>query len=281
LFRDGLHALALLAGGELVAAVPGAIVRLVPGEDEFRLCHKVVRGTRPLHIAASPNGACYWGEYFDNRERDEVRIYGSKDGGEHWDVVYTFGRGEIRHVHNIKYDRWENCIWILAGDNGAECRVLRASLDFRTIDTVLAGNQQCRAVGLVVRKDGLYFASDTPLETNHIFAMGRDGTVRELAEISSSSIFAGEAAGCMFVSTMVEPSEVNRDQHVRVYGSRDGHEWREVLAWKKDWLPMGLFQYGNAMFPDGENTTDVLALTTVATQERDLELSAWRVQAHS
>ncbi len=66
LFRDGFHALAVLPSGGLIAAVPGAIVTLRPGETEFRRTHTILRGTRPLHITAVPGGAIFWGEYFDN-----------------------------------------------------------------------------------------------------------------------------------------------------------------------------------------------------------------------
>src|SRR6266513_1957339 len=66
LFRDGFHALSVLASGNLVAAVPGAIVTLQAGQTEFRATHKIERGTRPLHIATTPAGRVFWGEYFDN-----------------------------------------------------------------------------------------------------------------------------------------------------------------------------------------------------------------------
>src|SRR5215469_3314270 len=39
LFRDGFHALAVLPSGSLVAAVPGAMVTLAPGETHFRQTH--------------------------------------------------------------------------------------------------------------------------------------------------------------------------------------------------------------------------------------------------
>src|SRR5579859_3388254 len=44
LFRDGFHALAVLPSGESVAAVPGAIVTLEPGESEFRKTFAITRG---------------------------------------------------------------------------------------------------------------------------------------------------------------------------------------------------------------------------------------------
>jgi hypothetical protein len=269
LFRDGFHALAILPSGGIVGAVPGAIVTLRPGEDEFRTTHAITRGTRPLHITSVPSGTVYWGEYFDNGARDEVHIYASTDGGLTWNVAHTFPTGAIRHVHNIVYDAWGDCLWILTGDYGNECRILRASCDFGQSDVVLQGNQQARAVALVPAESGLYFASDTPLEANFIYHMNRQGELRKLAGVSSSSIYGCRVRNSIFFSTMVEPSEANSDRHVRIFGSLDGENWPALLAWRKDHWPMSFFQYGNAFSPDGENKTDYLALTTVAVEQED------------
>jgi hypothetical protein len=277
LVRDGFHALAVLPSGGLVAAVPGAIVTLRANEAEFRRTHAITRGTRPLHITAAPDGAVFWGEYFDNAAREEVHIYASADGGENWSVAYTFPKGAIRHVHNIVYDPWGNCLWVLTGDYGDECRIVRAACDFSTVEVVLQGNQQARAVALVPREDGLYFSSDTPLEPNYIHRLDRQGTLTRLAPISSSSIYGCRVGEHVFLSTMVEPSKVNHDRNVRVYGSRDGRSWAPLLAWKKDHWPSGLFQYGNALMPDGNNTTPFLAVTTVAVETDDMVASLYSV----
>ncbi len=291
LFRDGFHALAILRSGALVAAVPGAIVTLRPGEKEFRVTHRVTRGTRPLHVAAVPGGGIYWGEYFDNADRDEVHVYASSDEGATWPVAYTFPKRAIRHVHNIVHDPWANCLWISTGDYGAECRILRASCDFTQVEAVLQGNQQARAVALVPAPDGLYFSSDTPLEANFIYRLDRSGTLARLAPISSSSIYGCRVGGRIFFSTMVEPSPVNQDQNVRIYGARgdeaagrdgprDGpkEDWRPLLAWEKDRWPMRFFQYGNAFLPDGENSTACLALSTVAVESDDMVTSLYSVR---
>ncbi len=277
LFRDGFHALASLASGHIVAAVPGAILTLAPGEIEFKVSHRVLRGTRPLHITATPDDHIFWGEYFDNPARDEVHIYASTDQGSRWDVAYTFPRGAVRHVHNIIYDEWANCLWVLTGDNGSECRVLRVSCDFKNVDVVLSGHQQARAVALVPTPDGLYFSSDTPLESNHVYRLERGGTLTELAPLSSSSIYGCRAGGGIFFSTMVEPSPANLDRNARLYGSLDGSHWCDLMQWKKDFWPMSLFQYGNAVLPDGRNATEFLAVTTVAVDGDDLKTSIWRV----
>jgi hypothetical protein len=275
LFRDGFHALAVHSSGAITAAVPGAIITLRPGETEFRRTHAITRGTRPLHITAVPGGAVYWGEYFDNPSREEVHIYASTDAGATWSVAHTFPKGGIRHVHNIVHDPWENCLWVLTGDYGDECRILRASCDFKAVDTVLQGNQQARAVALVPTEGGLLFSSDTPLESNYIYRLDRQGTLSQLASLSSSSIYGCRVGTHVFFSTMVEPSEVNRDQDVRVYGGNLSNGWQPLQAWRKDRWPMGLFQYGNAFLPDGNNTTNVLAVTTIAVEADDMVTSLY------
>jgi hypothetical protein len=291
LFRDGFHALAVLPSGGLVAAVPGAIVTLrageSAGESEFRRTHSIVRGTRPLHITAVPNdtarGAIYWGEYFDNAARDEVHIYASTDAGDTWSVAYTFPKGAIRHVHNIIHDPWGDCLWVLTGDYGDECRILRAACDFSRIEPVLHGQQQARAVAAVPAEDGLYFSSDTPLEANSIYHLDRQEALTQVAPVSSSSIYGCRVGSRVFFSTMVEPSNFNRDRHVRVYGSSENDrsatapDWHPLRAWQKDRWPMGLFQYGNAIMPDGNNSTPFLALTTVAVESDDQVTSLYSV----
>ena len=281
LVRDGFHALAITGQTNremMVGAVPGAIVTRIFGDDEFRVTHQLQRGTRPLHITAVPSGKIYWGEYFDNRERAEVHIYASTDGGRTWQIAYTFPPRSIRHVHNIVYDRWADCLWIFTGDEGAECKVMRASCDLRSMEMVLTGNQQARAVAALPTERGLYLSTDTPFEKNHIYRLDRSGACAPAGDLASSSIYGCSASGAMFFSTMVEPSAVNHGREVHIVGSRDGANWQDLARWEKDSLPMRYFQYPNIFLPDGENSTRYLAATTIAVKNADLVTTLWEVE---
>ncbi len=293
LMRDGFHALAILSNRQtrqtrqtndrtMVGAVPGALVTRTPNSDEFHITHRVQRGIRPLHVTAVPSGNTYWGEYFDNRERAEVHIYASTDRGSTWEIAYTFPAGSIRHVHNIVYDRWGDCLWILTGDEVAECKVMRADCDLHSVEVVLAGNQQARAVAAIPTQDGLYLSTDTPFERNHVYRLDRAGNVERVGDLASSSIFGCKVrcniGDAMFFSTMIEPSAVNTGKEVHLTGSRDGTNWQVLVRWKKDNLPMRYFQYGNAFLPDGENSTNYLAATTIAVDTDDLVTTLWEVE---
>lgn len=277
LFRDGFHCLIALRSGHLIGAVPGAIVRCCPGSSEFQTVYAVQRGTRPLNIAADPDDRLYWGEYFNNPERDAVHVYGSADRGVTWEIAYTFAAGLVRHIHNIIYDRWDDCFWVLTGDYASECRILRASRDWRSVDVVVSGNQQYRAVSFIPTEEALYFATDTPLDRNYVYRLDRSGDIARLESISSSSLYGCQVGNALFFSTMIEPSEVNPSQDAALFGSAEGNTWSRLLGWRKDPWPSRYFQYGNVILPAGENTTHVLAATPVALRGADLTLHAWEV----
>jgi hypothetical protein len=131
-------------------------------------------------------------------------------------------------------------------------------------------------VAAIVTASGLFFASDTPLERNYIYFLDRKGHVSKLSAIPSSSIYGCQNQTGIFFSTMVEPSDINQTKDVHLVGSANGDSWDTVAAWRKDRWPMKLFQYGNAFLPDGDNQTDLLAVSTIAVEKADHETSIWR-----
>lgn len=281
LVRDGYHALAGLPDGRLAAVFPGVIGVLTPGALRFLPSCKVPRGTRPLALAATPAGHLFWGEYFDNAERDAVHVYGSTDGGASWQIVYTFPPRTIRHVHGVTYDAHAGCLWVLTGDEGSECQILRVSPDWASVETVLAGGQQTRAVTLVPRADAVYFATDTPSEENHIYRLARDGHLERLCPVAGSSFWGCAVNRALFFSTAVEPSPVNAGPQSVLYGSADERRWNALVRWTRDPWPSRFFQYPNIILPPGENRGDVLAASGLAVRGEDQVTHLWRVHTNA
>jgi hypothetical protein len=155
--------------------------------------------------------------------------------------------------------------------------VIRVSPDWQEMRTVLSGSQQTRAVALVPTRQAVYFATDTPFETNHIYRLGRDGTLESMAGIAGSGMRGCQVGGALFFSSAVEPSEVNRHPFACLYGSGDGRSWGKLQQWRADRWTGRLFQYSRFLLPRGENGTDILAGTSVAVKSQDGTMFAWKV----
>ena len=276
LLRDGFHALGLLSDGSLIAILPGTLAVLEKGAATFEPVFRIRRGTRPLALTVLPDGAIYWGEYFSNPERDEVHVYGSTDGGRSWDVVHTFPKGMIRHVHSVTYDPHRKHVWVCTGDYGDEPTIFRASLDWSSVEPVLKPSQQARTVRPLVTSEGLFYGTDTEKEQNFIYRLGLDGSLTPLCRTNGPCLWSCRVGSALFFATDVEPSEIPHDSCASLYGTSDGRTWSRLVAWRKDVWP-AVFQFGNIILPSGPNGTGILAATGSAVSGEDGILHLWEV----
>jgi len=278
LLRTGFHAVRVLSNSKIVGTVAKNIVVLEPGGERFISTWRIKRGTRPIGLAVTHDGRIYWGEYFANPERDEVYVYGSEDGGYTWEVVYAFPKKSIRHIHNIFYDPYGNSFWILTGDEEKEPRIIRASPDWRWMDVILQGNQQARAVTMILKKDEIFYATDTTDEQNYIYRLERKtGKVERVFPIPGPGIWSTEVGDIMFFSSASEPGRVHCP-YACLFGSWDGDNWMEVVKWKKDRFHPRLFQYGRIILPFGYSKFEFLAATGRAVIDEDEWLTIWKVE---
>lgn len=273
LFGDGFHALAALPTGHLIASVPGGIISVAPGETEFHLTHQLSAERPPRALIATRNGHVFWAGHQENARRRDSCIYVSADLGFTWDVAHAFPSG-VTGIRDLVHDDWDNCIWILTDEEGPNCRVLRASLDFRVVEVAISGSE-ARMGACVPTRDAVYFASNHPAGSNHIIRLRRNGSVIKIASIDGAAASACLVGNSIFLSTMP-----NRNNHARptvgIYRSPDGENWEQFLGWQKDFWH-DIFQMGCAFFPLGTNTTDLLAVSTVAVSGHDLETTLWRI----
>jgi hypothetical protein len=68
----------------------------------------------------------------------------------------------------------------------------------------------------------------------------------------------------------------DRGHMVKIYRSPDGDAWEEFLGWRKDSWPE-VFRSACALLPDGNNSTDLLAVSTVGVSGLDLDTTLWRI----
>jgi len=175
LFRMGIFHIIKTETNFLVIFAFGNIYQYNLKSNELFFSGKI-QGKRPLCICYA-NGIIYYGEYFSNIKRRNVRIFGSCDSGKTW-MVYSIFKN-IRHIHGIFFDNFTNCIWITTGDYNEEIGIWCSHDNLNTFKKVFSNSQQVRAIQLLFTKKYIYFGSDTPLEVNHIYRFLRTNFVIE------------------------------------------------------------------------------------------------------
>lgn len=229
----------------------------------------------------SQENRVFFGEYVWNEAKGPVSIY--ERTGPTWKIVYTFPPNTITHIHALYYDKYRDGFIILTGDEDRESGIWFANRSFSEIRPVLLGSQQYRACVAFPTRDGLIFATDTPLEQNYIYEVSINeefevDSVIPVYEINGPCIYGTIIGEKMFFSTSVEPDsslpkwsyrftrKLGRGvkTHYSEIIERDAEGvFSVVFRVRKDFLPIWLFQFGNILFP--QNSTSRLCFVLQAT----------------
>ena len=238
-------------GDELAIAKKGFFLRK-KGSKTFEKSYSMPRGSKPLNLCFAPSGNIYFGEYFQNMAKQSVNIFCSEDNARTWHVAYTFATGEINHIHGLFFDKYTNRIWVVTGDRENECIIGYTEDEFKTLVEVFRGGQEYRSCLLFFYPDFIVFATDSQYIQNKIKKFDRNTLeITELQDIQGSAIKGGQVGNVSFLSTTIEPSEVNRDKYAHLWVTKDGLHWEERYKAKKDCWP-SILQFGTFEFPNYE-----------------------------
>ncbi len=237
----------------------------------------------PLNTCKDDRGNIYWGNYGNNPLYNSVAIYQLKNIKD-INIVYTFPSGSVRHIHNIIYDSSINRFYILTGDNETVSGIYVSDDRWTTVLPYKVGKQRYRSVVGFPYRGGLLYATDSIVETNYVFMIDEFGNECEVCAINGSCIYGTELKDVYVFATTVEPKEgrgffnlftnkkasgILSDEIQIVVVKKDNLEVKIIASWKKDCLPMKLFQYGTATFPKGQEMSEDLICYPIACRKVD------------
>lgn len=283
LFRLEPRAVLKINQGNILIPLKGKIYHLDIETKKLEEVHQFRREmSAPLNMTKIENISginrmyCY-GEYFSNSEKDEVRIWGCKNEDyDEWQEVYRFKKGEINHIHEIVPDPYKDRIWILTGDYEDSAGIWFTDDGFQTVERYLNGKQKYRSCVAFATPKGLIYATDTPLEENHIYYLTAGKNIEKIHNLEGSSIYGTKIKNDYFFSTTVEGHSDGTEGRFNILSYKRGKgikSWYSELVignpkegfkcigrFKKDIWPMGLMQFGTIMFPSGDNQTNKIVL---------------------
>ena len=247
--RAEITGLYTLPNGDRLAIAKKGLFLQKQGSGDFEKCFSIPRGSKPLNVCIAPSGNLFFGEYFQNMEKKAVNIYCSNDNAQSWHIAYTFPEGSINHIHGLFFDKYTGSVWGATGDRENECIIGYTEDEFKTFVEVFRGGQEYRTCQLFFYRDFIVFGTDTQYQQNVLKKFDRTTLeITELQQVQGSVIKGGQVGDVAFISTTVEPSDVNRDKWAHLWVTKDGLHWEERYKAKKDWLP-SIFQFGTFEFP--------------------------------
>lgn len=232
------------SGNELCIARKG-IFRKDDNTNRFIKTFDVKRGSRPLTLCEDVDGKIYFGEYFANWDLLPIHIYCSSDGGRTWEIVYTFAKGNINHIHGIYMDPYTRKMWIVTGDRENECIIGYTDDGFKTIKEVFRGGQDYRSCILLFYKDFIVYATDSQYQKNFIRKFDRKTLeIENLYEVQGPVIRGAQSGTVSVISTDVEPSKDLVLTRSYVWYTKDGIHWESLCSAEKDGWHDAYFQFG-------------------------------------
>jgi hypothetical protein len=249
-----------------VLAIRASQVYRVGADGSLRPLFSIA-GDSVLHggICEDQQGWAVFGEYFMNPSRAAVRIWRIDPDLETWEVAHAFAPGELRHVHGVYRDPYdEQALWITAGDDDGECYFYRTRDRFETLERFGAGNQHWRAVRLFFTPDHVCWLTDSQFEQNRALRMERaTGRLEAGAVLQAPAWYGAQTADGLYIAfTTVEPGPAVQRGSAVVLVSEDAFHWEEIYSFKKDpWRPMKIFKYGVISCPGGALEADELPVS--------------------
>lgn len=212
---------------------------------------------RPCRIlrcgaAVSKDGRVYFGEYFGNPGKEAVNVYRYTPGEDAVTVAHTFAPGEIRHVHGIYYDQFDDSLVCLTGDADSECRMVRTSDGFRSLEIIGSGDETWRAVSTLFTPDALWYGTDAEYRANTIYRLDRASNDRvEIGQVSGT-VFYSKAfeKGKMFTTT-AENAPSQTENAASLWCVNEDGSLSTLAKYPKDGWHTTLFGFGTIFLSDG------------------------------
>ena len=182
------------------------------------------QGVRNVGIISIGDSTVYIGEYFQNPDKKEVKIFRSTNQLRSWEVAHLYQPDQIRHVHAILNDPYSDRLWVCTGDLNRESMVAWTDNDFESINPIGSGSQVWRVCQLVFTENSIYWGTDTGSdEVAGIYRWDKNtGENQRLIEVDGAVFYGTRLAkGTIVMSSDREGMENEKDDRTRLYIFKD------------------------------------------------------------
>lgn len=254
-----------LANGEIFVTFDKTVGIIKGGK--YEALAGLIRPCRVLRsgCAVDADGNVFFGEYLANTERGEMRIYKyPAGGGNRLEIAHTFPASSIKHIHGLYFDKYTGAIYCLTGDDDAECRILKSSDGFATIETVGGGDESWRAVSVLFDETHFTYGTDAEFRDNQIIRVDRQTLARQtLGEVNGTVFYSKSIGKDLFFTTTAENAPSQKENVAALWLASAEGVCENLVSFEKDLWPGGLFMFGTIHFPYSNTVGDHLFFSLV------------------
>jgi len=266
LFRNGITSILHLFGNRVLICCDREMFLSNLNFDTFERVNVPTRFFQLLdNNICKTNKFIYYGEYFPNNERGKVNIYSTEDGMD-WELIYSFPKKTIRHIHLLQYDPFSDRIWFSTGDLGEECMLGNASYDFSDVDIIGWNNQNWRCVEMLFEREYIYWGTEDPTGNNWILSLERENyNLNKIIEVNTPVYNIKKLNNGYILITANERGEWDKKAHVWFTSDLTNY-WEDSISFEKDKYPC-IFGFGRLFY--GCSNIDKVFLTGQALKGLD------------
>jgi len=210
----------------------------------------------------------YFGEYIPNLYKNKVNIFRTQDG-ENWDIIYSFPKKSIRHIHLLQYDPFSQKIWFSTGDADSECLFGYANFDFSEVEILGKNNQDWRSLELLFTHEKIFWGTDNPDGQNWLISFDRNShTIQKITQFNGPIYNLKRVSTGYIILTANEGGISEWDNRAHLWYTPDIQKllWEECISYEKDWMPF-IFGYGRLTY--GANIDNSIFLNGFALKNID------------
>lgn len=292
--RLGIRSAIAIDNNTIIINIRNTLFEVDLTKKELSNGYYIGQGVRPLQFTKIDDikgfeDSIVFGGYVLNPNKKPVSIY-KRISTDNWEIIYTFPNKAINHIHNIVPDPYRQCVWIFTGDTEESAAIWKCTDNFKNIECFFSNNQKYRACVGWSTKEGLLYATDSPIIDNFIYLLEiNDSTCKltKIKDLSGSCIYGGICNNKYVFSTTVEDNGIyknnlqrflNRtrgtgikDEFVHLYVGTPEQNFVDIYQEKKDLLPF-IVQYGVFKIPSGLSNNNTLYFQPIATTKNDSNL---------
>lgn len=267
--RLGIHQIKHIHNGKILIACDGGFFLSDPVLSHFKRSNLISHSFQLLdnNICVTPKYT-YFGEYTYNFKKNEVHIFRTKDG-ENWEIIYSFPKNSVKHIHLMQFDPVTQKIWFSTGDSDSECILGYANDDFSDVEVVGRNHQDWRSLELIFTDEKIYWGTDNPNGQNWLVSLDRNShIIQKIARFNGPIYNLKRISAGYLLVTATEGGIGEWDNRAHCWYTSDIEKvpWKECISYQKDRMPL-IFGFGRLLY--GANFNNSISLCGLALKNID------------